>query len=120
MHVCVVPAALRVQLCHTLHRSPQEQQRQQRCVRSAGEQSTRGRAQRAYGALVSLLKYCGKLQRRTRMEFNKKTDPRHRLMFVAMEIFPLSPETPRHRRTAAAQREPYVTKRNVTTTQMCS
>lgn len=41
-----------------------------------------GHAQRAYGALVSLLKYCGKLQRRTNTEFNKKTDPRHQLMFM--------------------------------------
>lgn len=33
-----------------------------------------GRAQGAYGALVSLLKCCGKLQRRTNAEFNTKNN----------------------------------------------
>lgn len=53
---------------------------------------------RAYGALVSLLKYCGKLQRRTNTEFKKKTDPRHQLMFMTMEILSHSPETLKHRK----------------------
>ena len=55
-----------------------------------------GHAQRAYAALVSLLKYCGKLQRRTNAEFNKKTDPSHLLKFMTMGIFSGSPETLKH------------------------
>lgn len=46
------------------------------------EQRMLGHAQRVYGALVSLLKYCGKLQRKTNTKFNKKTDPRHQLVFI--------------------------------------
>lgn len=70
-----------------------------------------GQAQRAYGALVSLLKYCGKLQRRTNAEFNKKTDPRHQLMFMTMETLSGSPETLKHRkgRSCLTREQSYVT-----------
>lgn len=70
-----------------------------------------GHAQRAYGALVSLLKHCGKLQRRNNTEFNKKTDPRHQLMFMTMEILSRSPETLKHKkgRSCLTSEQSYVT-----------
>lgn len=74
-----------------------------------------GHAQRAYGALVSLLKYCGKLQRRTNTEFNKKPDPRHQLMFMVMEIISRSPQTLKHRkdRSCPTSERSYVTERSL-------
>lgn len=94
---------------------PQDWYMQSCFLCSDREQSIRGHAQRAYGALVSLLKYCGKLQRRTKTECNKKTDPRHQLMFMLMEIFSRSPETPKHRkaRSCLTSERSYVTKRNL-------
>lgn len=63
-----------------------------------------GHAQRAYGALVSLLKCCGKLQRRPNTELNREADPRHQLMLMMMEILPRSPETLKHRKKSPNER----------------
>lgn len=81
-----------------------------------------GHAQGAYGALVSLLKSCGKLQRRTNTEFNKKTDPRHQLIFTMMERFFRSPETLKNRkdRSCLTSEAPYITERSLVKKQTLS